>query len=91
MGGPIKSKPHKASMDLQEFAPLDNLLQMLPHKAQRGLTNLTIEFTCVDANKEFIVLGANIPMVFVYDRKEQQLVKLKSDVSYILVLLESDL
>lgn len=68
-------------MDLQEFAPLDKLHKLLPQKAQKGLTNLAIEYLCVDVNKEFIVLGANIPIVFTYDRKEETLIKLKCDVS----------
>ncbi|XP_071785453.1 tectonin beta-propeller repeat-containing protein 2-like [Asterias amurensis] len=68
--------------ELCEFAPLDFILKQLPQKAQRAqraLTAITVEFTCMDANKDFIVLGANFSMVFVYDRCENSIIKLRCD------------
>ena len=69
--------------ELCEFAPLDFLLQQLPRKAQRAqraLSAITVEFTCLDVNKDFIVLGANFSMVFVYDRRKNTIIKLRCDV-----------
>ncbi|XP_022096649.1 tectonin beta-propeller repeat-containing protein 2-like [Acanthaster planci] len=68
--------------ELCEFAPLDFLLQQLPRKAQRAsraLPAITVEFTCLDVNKDFIVLGANFSIVFVYDRHENTFVKLRCE------------
>ena len=89
------SLSHEISMDsvpnvlpeLCEFASLDFILQQLPRKAQRAQRAgpaIMVEFTCLDANKDFIVLGANFSMVFVYDRCENMFVKLRCEVSYIL-------
>ncbi|XP_038076272.1 tectonin beta-propeller repeat-containing protein 2-like [Patiria miniata] len=68
--------------ELCEFASLDFLLQQLPRKAQRAsraLPAITVEFTCLDVNKDLIVLGANFSMVFVYDRQENTIVKLRCE------------
>ena len=72
---------------LREYAPLDALLRLLPKKAQRALTlsqsAIDVEYTCVDATSEFIVLGSNISVVYIFDRQDQQLGKLKCEVSLI--------
>ncbi|XP_054759091.2 tectonin beta-propeller repeat-containing protein 2-like [Lytechinus pictus] len=71
---------------LREYAPLDSLFRLLPKKAQRVLalsqSNIDVEFTCVDASSEFIVLGSNISIVYVFDRQEQQLAKLRCEDKY---------
>lgn len=71
---------------LREYAPLDSLFRLLPKKAQRVLalnqSNIDVELTCVDASSEFIVLGSNISLVYVFDRQEQQLAKLRCEDKY---------
>lgn len=71
-------------VSLREYAPLDSLFRLLPKKAQRVLalsqSNIDVELTCVDASSEFIVLGSNISIVYVFDRQEQQLAKLRCEV-----------
>jgi hypothetical protein len=36
--------------------------------------------TCIDANEFFIALGTNIGLVFVFNRKDHSMQKLKSEV-----------
>ncbi|XP_070577021.1 tectonin beta-propeller repeat-containing protein 2-like isoform X2 [Ptychodera flava] len=62
---------------LKEFQPLSYLHNHLPQKAQRGIQNIDIQHTCIDVNKKFIVLGCNIGLVFLFDRRSRQLTKLR--------------
>ncbi|XP_077865720.1 tectonin beta-propeller repeat-containing protein 2-like [Saccoglossus kowalevskii] len=64
---------------LKEFKPLSYLHNLLPHKAQKGIKNIDIELTCIDVNTNYIGLGSNIGLVFLFDRKHQQLVRLKCE------------
>ncbi|XP_071510705.1 tectonin beta-propeller repeat-containing protein 2-like isoform X1 [Diadema antillarum] len=71
------------AVKLREYAPLDALFKVLPKKAQRALTlsqsAIDVELTCLDASSEFIILGTNIAVVYLFDRQEQQLAKLKCE------------
>ena len=52
-------------------------------QVQRGINTQTeaLEVTCIDANKDFIALGSNIGIVFLYDRSKRTIERLRSDVS----------
>ncbi|XP_077997561.1 tectonin beta-propeller repeat-containing protein 2-like [Glandiceps talaboti] len=64
---------------IKEFQPLSYLYQHLPQKAQRGIRNIDIQLTSIDVNAEFIVLGCNIGLIFLFDRKTRQITKFKCD------------
>ena len=46
----------------------------------------TLEITCIDANQDFIALGTNIGVVFLYDRNKSTIERLRSDVSLTLFM-----
>lgn len=66
-------------MEFQEHETLSHLLDLLPRKAQKGLMTTTLEWTCLDADENFIVIGANISLVYVYDRAEQNIIRLRPE------------
>ncbi|CAH1791291.1 unnamed protein product [Owenia fusiformis] len=72
---------HKPGL-LQEFSPLSHLLHLLPHKAQKGLFTTDIQLLCIDADAEYIALGSNIGIVFLYDRKKITLQRLNCQVKH---------
>lgn len=53
---------------LQEFQPLTNVLQTVPQRLQKGLFSQDVEWTCLDVTKEFLAIGTNVGIVFLYDR-----------------------
>lgn len=65
---------------LQEHEPLSHLLSILPQKAQKGLSSLPIEYTCIDVTPEYIALGTNVGLVLLYDRLAQSLQRLNCKV-----------
>ncbi len=65
---------------LQEHEPLSHLLSSLPLKAQKGLSSIPIEYTCIDVSPEYIALGSTVGVVFLYDRLGQQLQRLNCKV-----------
>lgn len=65
---------------LQEWAPLENLLQQIPVKAQKGLFTHDLNLTCVDVIPEFIAVGTNFGLVYWYDRRKGDLKKLPFEV-----------
>ena len=66
---------------LQEHEPLHHLLSILPQKAQKGLSSLPIEYTCIDVSPEYIALGTSVGLVLLYDRLGQSLQRLNCKVS----------
>ena len=65
---------------LQEHEPLHHLLSILPQKAQKGLSSLPIEYTCIDVSPEYIALGTSVGLVLLYDRLGQSLQRLNCKV-----------
>ena len=66
----------------REHKALDYLLSQIPKKAQKGmLTQCDLELLCVDADSEYIVLGSNVGILFLYNRKLELLERLKTNVS----------
>ena len=65
---------------LREWSPLTNLLQQIPQKAQRGLFTQDLNFTCIDVLPEFIVVGTNVGLVYWYNRRTEELQRLRCEV-----------
>ena len=89
----VEVKPKEEQMEMKikdedlgskiprEHEPLWSLLSQIPKKAQRGLLmQCDLILTSVHADENFIALGTNIGIVFLYRRKEQTLERLKSEV-----------
>ncbi|KAF5296060.1 hypothetical protein FQA39_LY12682 [Lamprigera yunnana] len=66
-------------MILREWAPLSDLFNKLPAKAQSGIFTYDIKLTCVDVLPEFIALGTNFGLVYWYNRKTKDLQKLRCE------------
>ncbi|KAG8196371.1 hypothetical protein JTE90_009588 [Oedothorax gibbosus] len=64
---------------LKEYPLQSNLLQLIPAKAQKGLTTLDLEFTCIHADGHYIVLGSNVGIVYVFDRIRNHLCRLRNE------------
>ncbi|XP_074662450.1 tectonin beta-propeller repeat-containing protein 2-like [Tubulanus polymorphus] len=63
---------------LREFEPLNKLLKILPHRAQKGLFTVEVRYSCIDVCDEYIAVGSNIGVVFLYDRKKETLQRLNT-------------
>jgi hypothetical protein len=69
-----------APRQLQEFAPLSYILNRIPTKAQKGFSTIKIELISIDVTKEYVALGSNIGLIFMFDRKKEILQRLNCDV-----------
>lgn len=66
---------------LKEFAPLTHVLNQIPQHAQRGLNKVDLKLTCLDAIAEYLAIGSNAGVAFLYDRTRNTVTRLKcSDV-----------
>lgn len=65
---------------LKEWAPLSDLLNILPAKAQNGLFTYDICLTCIDVLPEYIALGTNFGLVYWYNRRKNDFQKLRCEV-----------
>lgn len=62
---------------LKEFAPLTHLLSQIPQHAQRGLSKIDVKLTCLDVIAEYIAIGSNVGVVFLFDRTKNTVTRLK--------------
>ncbi|KAJ8308928.1 hypothetical protein KUTeg_013802 [Tegillarca granosa] len=68
-----KMKPPK------EHGSMGYVLSQIPKKAQKGLlVQCELIMTCLDANQEYIVIGTNIGILFLYDRKRTVMERLRT-------------
>lgn len=65
---------------LQEWTPMSDLLNKIPSKTQIGIFNHDVNLTCVDVLPEFIALGSNSGIVYWYDRKKNDMQRLRCEV-----------
>lgn len=66
----------------KEQRSLDYLLSQIPRRAQKGLlTTCDLILKCVDANADYIALGTNVGVIYLFDRKKELIEKLKTHVS----------
>ncbi|XP_076442661.1 tectonin beta-propeller repeat-containing protein 2-like [Babylonia areolata] len=74
-GGEVSKVP-------REHGRLDVLLSQIPKKAQHGLLmQCDLILTCIDANQQFIALGTNIGLTFLYNRQDHSMQRLRSETS----------
>lgn len=71
---------------IREFTPLLHLLSRIPLKAQKGLTTLPLNFTCVAAAGEFLALGTNVGLIYWFNRTSLRLDRLKTEVAVPIML-----
>jgi hypothetical protein len=72
----------------KEHRSLDYLLSQIPRRAQKGfLSNCDLILQCVDANPEFIALGTNVGVVYLFDRKKELVERLKTHVRLFLKMV----
>eukprot|EP00105_Crassostrea_gigas_P024491 XP_011444745.1 PREDICTED: tectonin beta-propeller repeat-containing protein 2 isoform X1 [Crassostrea gigas] len=63
----------------KEHRSLDYLLSQIPRRAQKGLlTTCDLILKCVDANADYIALGTNVGVIYLFDRKKELIEKLKT-------------
>lgn len=66
----------------KEHGHLDYLLSQIPKKAQKGmLMQCDLNLLSLDANENFIALGSNVGVIFLYNRKSKELERLRTHVS----------
>ncbi|KAK6181171.1 hypothetical protein SNE40_009090 [Patella caerulea] len=66
----------------QEHEQLWALMSQIPRKAQRGLLmQCELVLTCVDVSDQYIVLGTNIGLVFLYNRDKTSMERLRTESS----------
>lgn len=65
---------------LREWAPLTELFNKLPLKVSKGLFQKDIKLTCVDVLPEYLVLGTNVGTIFLFNRKNKDLLTLSCEV-----------
>lgn len=71
----------------QQHTRLDLLLSQIPKKAQHGLLmQCDLILTCIDANDSYIALGTNIGLTFLYNRNDNSVQRLKSEVSKVYMM-----
>lgn len=66
---------------LQEYPLQSNFLELIPVRAQKGLSTFDLEFTCLDADGTYIAIGSNVGVVYLVNRQTDSLHKLKDNVS----------
>lgn len=65
---------------LREWAPLTDILEHLPTYYYRGLIPLELSITCIAALDEYLALGTNVGVVFLYDRSNGRVQRYKTEV-----------
>ncbi|KAL3873059.1 hypothetical protein ACJMK2_036220 [Sinanodonta woodiana] len=73
----------KQHMVLREHEPLTLLLSLIPRKIQKGMLGVQsqLNLICIDAMEDFIALGSNVGILFLYDRNKGSVERLKSESS----------
>lgn len=66
--------------NLREWAPLNDLLNKIPGRIQKGFLYQELNITCVNVLPNFIALGTNAGIVFWYNRSNGEIQKLRCEV-----------
>lgn len=72
---------------IKEHEVLSDLLHVIPQKAQKGFFKVPLLWTCIDATVEYIAVGTDIGLVYLYHRGTGQVQKLACPVSVLIDLL----
>lgn len=67
--------------NLREWYSMNDVLQKIPSKIQKGLFHHELNITCVDAVAEFLVFGSDIGIVHWYNRKNGKIQELRTEVN----------
>ena len=67
-------------LPLTEFEPLTRLIRAIPRKAQRGLFTNWVDWTCIDATREYLAVGSDVGIVFLVDRSNNHITRLNCQV-----------
>ena len=75
----------KMESSLREFDPLNKLLKSIPNKIQKAFKSQSIEWTAIDVTEQYIAVGSNVGVVFLYNRSECNVQRLETKVSLCLM------
>lgn len=67
--------------DFKEYPLQSSFHQLIPARAQRGLSTFDVEFTCLDADESYLAIGSNVGIAYLVNREKDDLHKLKDNVS----------
>lgn len=76
----LSSENSVSASFLRDYGNMIYLINLLPSRAQRGLSNFPLKLNCADATAEHIVIGCNIDTLFLYNRRSYSLQRLKCSV-----------
>ncbi|XP_052841424.1 LOW QUALITY PROTEIN: WD repeat-containing protein CG11141 [Drosophila gunungcola] len=71
----------KELCSIREWAPLTEVIDLIPARLQRGFFPANLNLTCVDATEEFLAVGSDAGIVFWYNRHSGEMQKLKAEVA----------
>ncbi|XP_078316066.1 tectonin beta-propeller repeat-containing protein 2-like isoform X2 [Crassostrea virginica] len=78
-GEPSASQDPPSHPIPKEHRSLDYLLSQIPRRAQKGLlTTCDLVLRCVDASPDYIALGTNVGVIYLFDRKKELIDRLKT-------------
>ena len=69
---------------IDEHERLIDLLSSVPTKAQKGLFKQPLTWTCIDATDEYIAVGTDAGLTYLFDRETTKVKKLMCPVSTLL-------
>lgn len=70
--------------NLREWYSINDVLQKIPSKIQRGFFSQDVNLTCLDVLPEFLAFGSDVGIIFWYNRKNGKIQELRTEVSQIL-------
>ena len=65
---------------LREWAPLTEIIDLIPPRIQKGIFPADLSITCFDVIPEFIAFGTDSGIVFWYNRVNGEIQKLRAEV-----------
>lgn len=66
--------------NLREWQPVNDVLQKIPPKVQRGFFFHELNVTCIDVLSEYLALGSDVGIIFWYNRRNGNMQKLRTEV-----------
>lgn len=64
---------------LHEYPLESNFLELIPARAQRGISIFDLEFTCLDVDGPYMAIGSNVGVVYLFNREKGCMRKLKDN------------
>ncbi|EDW74602.1 uncharacterized protein Dwil_GK22008 [Drosophila willistoni] len=66
---------------IREWAPLSDIIDLIPARQQRGFFPSNLNITCMDGTDNYLALGSDGGIVFWYNRQTGDMQKLKTEVA----------